>query len=101
MKGIFKAKFTGYKKLGKSNGKGLSLSNIRTEGNIPFAQIGTVSSSKGFKELENLELGDVVEFEAEVKEVAFEYPKDVRMLEKKLDHNDKEPLEAFFDLNKE
>ena len=100
MKGKFRAEFAGYRKLHKSIGLGLDLSNIRDEGNIPIVRKGTVNITESFRKVGRLKEGDVLEFEAEVKEVAFERPKNVQMFERKFDFTTKEPLENFFDVNK-
>ena len=101
MKGKFRAEFAGYRKLHKSIGLGLDLSNIRDEGNIPIARKGTVNITESFRKVGRLKEGDVLEFEAEVKEVAFERPKNVQMFERKFDFTKKEPLENFFEIKKE
>ena len=60
--------------------------------NIPIARKGTVNITQSFKNVGCMEKGDVLEFEAEVKEVAFEFPKNVQMFERKFDFTKKEPL---------
>ena len=94
MSKTFTADFVEFTKQGKA----LLLTNIRTQDNIFVSNQGTVNFTKGFKNLNDLEQGDKIEFDAELKEVKFEFPKNVRVFKGKYDYSNRSRLENFFDI---
>ena len=98
MKGKYRAEFVGFRKIDKAPGWALKLLSIKDERNVPVAREGTVTLSKGIRNLGTLKEGDLLEFDAEVKEVSFEYPKNIKLIKKGLKSENRNKLKSFFDV---
>lgn len=83
MKGKYRAEFDGFKKIAKAPGWALMLLSIKDERNVPVAREGTVNLTKRNRYFGKLEEGDLLEFDAEIKEVSFGCPKNIKKIKKK------------------
>ena len=98
MKRKYRAEFVGFRKIDKAPGWALKLLSIKDERNVPVAREGTVTLTEGIRNLGKLKEGDLLEFDAEVKEVSFEYPKNIKLIKKGLKSEKRNKLSTFFDI---
>jgi hypothetical protein len=96
MKIKYYAKFNGYKKT--TSGWALKLLSIKDAKNVTVAREGTLDLTKGNRYLGELVNGDLMEFEAEVKGISLEYPKNIKKTNKKNIAEIRNKVSVFFDI---
>ena len=77
----------------------LVFNNIQDINKYCFSEKGRVNYTKGFKKLGDLEDGDIIEFEAEVKEIVFANPTNIKRFDRKSIERSVSAVENFFDIN--
>ena len=99
MKSKFKGEFSNFrKKIGSGNGL-IVLNEIRDENNFYLSQKGTVNFTKGFKKFGDFEEGDILEFEADIRAIAFANPIKIKKIGRKSFEKSKAIAQKFFGIN--
>ena len=82
MKRIFKGVFLNDLDAGSSNDI-LVLSEIKDMNDFYYSKIGTVNKTKRMKQIGDFKEGDIIQFEADIKEIVFSNPTNIRKVGKK------------------